>query len=165
MFAASESLQSGSGTWHNEPMDAIEPLIRRDLPKVLELLEEADLPAAGVEEHNDSFLVARDEDGGVVGCVGMEVYGDVGLLRSLAVRPSTRGRGIGNLLVEALFERAREKGVGALYLLTTTAEDYFPRFGFEVIAREDADPRLDASEEFRGACPDSAICMMRHLSS
>lgn len=145
-------------------MDAIEPLTRKELPKILELLDEADLPAAGVEEHLGSFLVARDE-GVLVGCVGMEVYGDVGLLRSLVVRPSTRGSGIGKLLVEALFERAREKGVGALYLLTTTAEDYFPRFGFEVIAREDADPRLHASEEFRGACPDSAICMVRQLSS
>jgi len=145
-------------------MDAIEPLTRRELPKVLELLDEADLPAAGVEEHLDSLFVVRDE-GALVGCVGMEVYGDVGLLRSLAVRPSTRGSGVGTLLVEALFERARRRGLRALYLLTTTAEDYFPRFGFEVIAREDADPRLHASEEFRGACPDSATCMVRRLSS
>lgn len=145
-------------------MDAIEPLTRRELPKILELLDEADLPAAGVEEHLDSFIVARDE-GALVGCVGMEVYGDVGLLRSLVVRPSTRGSGVGRLLVEALFERAREKGLDSLYLLTTTADDYFSRFGFEAIAREDADPRLQASEEFRGACPDSAICMVRRLSS
>lgn len=142
---------------------AVQPASRKELPEILELLKEADLPVEGVEEHLESFLVAR-HGGALVGCVGMEIYGDVGLLRSLAVRPSTRGAGVGRRLVEELFQRAREKGLTALYLLTTTAEEYFPRFGFVVVQRQDADPRLHASEEFRGACPDSAICMVRRSS-
>src|SRR2546430_8204610 len=38
--------------------------------------------------------------------------------------------GIGRQLVEQLLERAEEAGIDELYLLTTTAENYFPRFGF-----------------------------------
>lgn len=144
-------------------MRSVEPLERTEVPQILALLEEADLPVAGVEDHVESFLVAR-EDHGLLGCVGLEIYGDVGLLRSLVVRPITRGGGVGKLLIEALFETARERKLTALYLLTTSAAEYFPRFGFDVIAREDADSRLFASEEFRGACPESAVCMLRRLT-
>lgn len=146
---------------------SIEAAERDELPRILELLEEADLPVAGVD-HAESFLVARERDeqdqqGRLVGCIGLEAYGDVGLLRSLVVRPDTRGGGLGKLLVERLLETARARGVSAMYLLTTTADEYFPRFGFEPIPREQADSRLRASEEFRGACPDSAVCMWRRL--
>lgn len=140
---------------------SIESAQRADLPRVLEMLEESDLPVAGVD-HVDSFIVAR-EDGRLVGCIGLEAYEDVGLLRSLVVRSETRSSGVGKLLVERLVESARERGMSTLYLLTTTAEEYFPRFGFERIARDEADSRLHVSEEFRGACPDSAVCMRRRL--
>ena len=140
---------------------SIEPARREELPRILELLEEADLPVAGVD-HAESFLVAREQDR-LVGCIGLEMYGEAGLLRSLVVRPDTRGRGLGKLLVERLLETARARGVSVLYLLTTTADEYFPRFGFEPIPREQADSRLQASEELRGACPDSAVCMWRRI--
>lgn len=137
----------------------VEASAREDLPGVLALLESASLPSAGVEEHFGEFLVARDGGGDVLGCIGAEVYGSVGLLRSLAVSEKARSAGIGRLLVEALLERSRERGLAALYLLTTTAEGYFPRFGFAVLRRDEADPRLAASEELRGACPDTAVLM------
>lgn len=134
-----------------------------DLPAVLALLSESSLPSAGVEEHFDSFLVARDEEGRLMGCVGLERYGNVGLLRSLAVGNARRGAGVGKHLVEELFVMARSRGVETLYLLTTTAERYFPRFGFEVIPRAEADPKLARSEELRGACPSTAVLMRRRL--
>ncbi len=140
---------------------SIETAKRSELPRILELLEEADLPVAGVDRA-ESFLVAREQER-LVGCIGLEIYGDVGLLRSLVVRPDTRGGGLGKLLVERLLETARVRGVSVLYLLTTTADEYFPRFGFEPIPRDQADSRLQASEELRGACPDSAVCMWRRL--
>lgn len=139
----------------------IEAAKREELPRILELLEEADLPVAGVDDV-ESFLVAREEEG-VVGCIGLEAYDDVALLRSLVVRAQTRGSGLGRLLVERLLELASERGVRSVYLLTTTADEYFPRFGFERIPREEADPRLQASQEFRGACPDSAVCMRKRV--
>lgn len=133
------------------------------LPEVVALLKSSNLPTRGVAEHFDSFLVARGEDGSLAGCVGLEIHGDVGLLRSLAVSGPARGGGFGTRLVERLFDLARSKGVETLYLLTTTAEDYFPRFGFERLAREEADPKLEASEELRGACPASAVLMRRRI--
>ncbi len=136
---------------------------RDDLPDVLDLLRSSSLPVAGVEEHLDSFLVARDEAGRLVGTIGLEVYGEVGLLRSLAVRSDRRSAGVGTELVERLMVLAREKKIGTVYLLTTTAETYFPRFGFACVPREQADSRLAVSEELRGACPSSAILMRARL--
>jgi N-acetylglutamate synthase-like GNAT family acetyltransferase len=136
---------------------------RDALPEVLALLRESSLPIAGVAENIESFLVARGDDGSLLGCVGLEVYGNVGLLRSLAVAGRARGSGLGARLVEGIFQLALSKGVEDLYLLTTTAESYFPRFGFERLSREEADARLAASEELRGACPASAVLMRRTL--
>jgi amino-acid N-acetyltransferase len=52
-----------------------------------------------------------------------------------------------------------------VFLLTTTAEKFFPRFGFEQIAREDVPPSVQASVEFTSACPTSAIVMRKRLTS
>jgi amino-acid N-acetyltransferase len=141
----------------------IVPPERHDLSEVLALLRDSDLPLAGVEEHFESFLFARTDEGTLAGCVGLETYGDVGLLRSLAVAAPARGAGLGARLVERLVDLARSKGVLTLYLLTTTAESYFSRFGFERLVREEADPRLEDSAELRGACPASAVLMRRKL--
>lgn len=129
-----------------------------ELEKVLRLLQRLDLPIDGVEEHFDEFLVF-EEQGRVMGAVGLEVYGAVGLLRSLAVEPLEQSSGLGSRLVEAVLKRAWERKLDALYLLTTTADRYFPRFGFEPIARDEMDPRLGASKELQGACPQRAVCM------
>ncbi|HSF17938.1 MAG TPA: arsenic resistance N-acetyltransferase ArsN2 [Vicinamibacteria bacterium] len=134
-----------------------------ELDEVLELLGESALPGAGVEDHFGGFLVARDGDGRVVGCIGMEKYGDAGLLRSLAVRADERRTGVGRCLVERLLEEARVSKIRSMFLLTTTAEWYFSRFGFQPIGRDEADPRLGASQELRGACPDSAVLMHLRL--
>ena len=49
------------------------------------------------------------------------------------------------------------------FLLTTTAERFFPKFGFERIERTDVPASLQASIEFRSACPSSAIVMRKAL--
>jgi amino-acid N-acetyltransferase len=131
---------------------------RQELPEVLALLKDAGLPGEGVAEHFGSFLVARDSDG-LVGAIGLECYRDVGLLRSLVVRPSKRGRGWGARLVNHLLSLARDNEVSTVYLLTTTADGFFPRFGFTPITRDDLDARLEVSAELQGACPETAVIM------
>jgi amino-acid N-acetyltransferase len=131
---------------------------REELEVVLSLLERSDLPPDGVHEHLAGFLVAESQ-GQILGTVGLEIYDSVGLLRSLAVEPAEQGSGLGARLVESVLDEAREKNLEAVYLLTTTADRYFPRFGFERLAREEVDPRLDASKELQGACPQTAFCM------
>ena len=93
----------------------------------------------------------------------MEVYGQAGLLRSVAVGVEHRGEGWGERLTKAALELARERGVRDIYLLTTTASHFFPRFGFTAIPRAELDPALEQSEELRGACPASALAMRASL--
>jgi amino-acid N-acetyltransferase len=133
-----------------------------DFAGVVRLLEAAELPTAGLEPSLPDFLVA-EESGRVVGAVGLEVYGECALLRSAVVDAGRRGSGLGIDLVESLLRRAATRGVREIYLLTTTAEHFFPRFGFLTIPRRDVAPVVRASEEFRGACPDTAIAMRKVL--
>ena len=129
-----------------------------DWETVEQLLTARHLPTAGARDHLASFVVATTGLS-LLGCAGFERYGEVGLLRSVAVAEDVGRRGIGAELVRALLEQARALGLRELYLLTTTAAEYFPRFGFEPIGRETLPSSLQASEELRGACPASAVAM------
>jgi amino-acid N-acetyltransferase len=133
-----------------------------DWTAVERLLLSCDLPVAGARAHFGSFIVAVDGDA-VVGCVGAEVYGSDTLLRSLAVRADRRARGAGDVLVARLMEALRVRGVQRVALLTTTAEAFFARRGFVSVARADVPEAVRASEEFRGACPASAVAMVFDL--
>jgi amino-acid N-acetyltransferase len=129
-----------------------------DYPAVIALLEAAGLPTAGVPRTLDDFLVANRKDG-LAGAIGLERYGSGALLRSAVVRPGDQGTGIGAALVRALLDRARDGGLREIYLLTTTAERWFPRFGFTLIEREQVPDAVRVSVEFREACPASAAVM------
>lgn len=129
-----------------------------DLPAVHGLLCEAALPLEGVPADLTNFLVAERE-GAIVGAIGLERYSESALLRSAVVHPSLRGRGVGDSLVTALLEHGRSLGVRDMVLLTTTAEAWFPRFGFKRIARDEVPAALHASAELKGACPASAVVM------
>jgi N-acetylglutamate synthase-like GNAT family acetyltransferase/protein-tyrosine-phosphatase len=140
----------------------LRPAAAADHPQVSALLERVGLPLAGVSPELGGFVVA-ERDGVIVGSAALEQYGVVGLLRSVAVDPVHRGSGLGAALVDAVLERARSSGVGDVFLLTTTAERYFPRHEFVVVSRDEAPEALQASAEFRGACPASAVLMHRRL--
>ena len=129
-----------------------------DYPAVIALLEAGGLPTAGVPRTLVDFLVADTGDG-LAGAIGLERYGSGALLRSAVVRPGDQGTGIGAALVRAVFDRARDGGLREIYLLTTTAERWFPRFGFTPIERDQVPEALRASVEFREACPASAAVM------
>ena len=132
--------------------------IKADYPAVIALLEAAGLPTAGVPRTLVDFLVADTGDG-LAGAVGLERYGSDALLRSAVVRPGDQGSGIGAALVRALLDRARDGGLREIYLLTTTAERWFPRFGFRPVGRDQVPEAVRASVEFREACPASAAVM------
>ncbi len=135
---------------------------KSDLSAVEKLLTASNLPLDGVRDHFADFIVAEDSNG-IEGAVGLEKYDSVALLRSAVVAPGQRGNGVGRQLVEQLLERAEEDGIDELYLLTTTAEKYFPRFGFMPTTRAAVPEELKSSAEFRGACPDTAVVMKRRL--
>jgi amino-acid N-acetyltransferase len=135
-----------------------------DLPAVESLLSMSNLPTEGVRENFSGFLVA-ETDGEIAGAIGLEEFGAVALLRSAVVSPQHRGSGIGRRLLERLLEGAEEAGIDELYLLTTTAEKYFPRFGFTHTTRSAVPEAVKASAEFHGACPDTAVVMTRRVGA
>src|SRR5207244_7402743 len=106
------------------------------------------------------FVVA-EAGGAIVGTAALEVCCDNALLRSVAVAPEWRSRGLGRALVTRVIADAEAQGLRALYLLTTTAEHYFPSFGFQPIARDEVPVEVRGTEEFQTACPASAVVMCR----
>jgi amino-acid N-acetyltransferase len=142
---------------------AIRPARPDDLAAVSDLLSAAGLPLAGVPEAFGEFVVAESE-GRAVGAAGLERHGDVGLLRSVVVVPAYRRTGLGGTLTERILTRARNEHLKSVYLLTTTAAGFFPRLGFHRIERAALPAALNTSEELRGACPDTAVAMVRDLS-
>jgi amino-acid N-acetyltransferase len=135
---------------------------RADFSEVMRLLEQNHLPIDGLRDHLATTIVARDT-GSVVGSAALEVYPDGALLRSVAVAPSHQGRGLGRELTSAAIQLAADSHVSAIYLLTTTAESYFPRFGFERIDRARVPAGVQTSVEFTSACPSSATVMRKAL--
>jgi amino-acid N-acetyltransferase len=131
---------------------------KADFEAIKRLLQEAGLPLDGVGEAEGTYLVTR-EGGAVIGCVGLEVYGVYGLLRSLAVSPERRGQGVGTALTRRALELAREKGLRRVFLLTMTAEAFFTRFGFAPLPREEAPAEIRGSAELSWVCPDTVILM------
>lgn len=129
-----------------------------DLASVERLLVANGLPIAGVADALCTFIVAEHE-GEIVGVVGLELCRDHGLLRSTAVDPAYRDRGLGRALVERIIAEAEARGIHALYLLTTTAERYFPSFGFVATTRDAVPPPIRDTIEFASACPASATVM------
>src|SRR3712207_4548223 len=136
----------------------------RDLAAVERLLTASSLPLEGVAENLASFVVA-ESGGDLVGVAGLEVCCNNALLRSTAVDPAWRGRGVGRQLVERVIAEAEARGIRALYLLTTTAERYFPSFGFARTTREAVPDEVRATAEFQGACPASAVVLSRALAT
>jgi len=142
-----------------EPME-IRPATDSDLEHVEALLRDARLPLEGAR---DAFRVGfvADEHEAIVGAVALEMYPDSALLRSLVVHQTAQGKGLGGRLTQAAIEEAQRRGVYAIYLLTTTAEQFFPRFGFVAVDRQSMPLSIQGSIEFQSACPASAVAMRR----
>lgn len=132
----------------------------RDVQAIERLLRSNALPEAGVAERLGTTLVALD-DGSVVGTAAVELFADGALLRSVAVTPDRRSTGVGSILVRRALDLAAAHGVDDVFLLTTTADAYFPRFGFQRVGREAVPVGVRSSEEFTSSCPASAIVMRR----
>ena len=126
------------------------------------LLADAGLPTSDVRSKTDCFRVAVVGDA-PVGTGGIEPLGSNGLLRSVVVAPSERGRGYGGALVEALADHAREGGIESLYLLTTTAADFFTAHGFQRVARESVPAPVRETAQFDELCPETATVMCKRL--
>jgi amino-acid N-acetyltransferase len=140
----------------------IERARQEDANELVALLAESSLPVDGFLDHLATTLVARSS-AGVIGIAGLELYADGALLRSVCVAAGSKGAGVGRQLVEATMRMAADRAISSLYLLTTTADDYFSRFGFERIERRQVPLSVQSSVEFTSVCPSSATVMRRGL--
>jgi amino-acid N-acetyltransferase len=155
-----------NGPLEEEHVDAdwvIRPATFADMAAAAALLTNSDLPDEGLDA-GAGFAIAEIR-GRVVGVAGVELHRPFGLLRSVAVAENLRGSGLGGALVQNRLRWAADQDLTALYLLTLDAADYFKRFGFRSLSREDAPPTIRRSQEFETLCPDTATVMVRPVGS
>ncbi|WP_276372362.1 arsenic resistance N-acetyltransferase ArsN2 [Chryseolinea sp. H1M3-3] len=138
-----------------------------DSTKLQELesfLELNNLPFTDLTLEGNVFWKYCDPQGNMVGSGGLEMYGDVALLRSVAVRQAERSKNLGSKIVNKLLQHAKESGIKSVFLLTETAHDFFLKKGFTDLSRDEVPIALKTSSEFSFVCPASAKCMVYHLS-
>ena len=126
--------------------------------EIKSILAQCRLLTDDITPHLANFVVAR-VNSKIVGVIGLEACGESGLLRSLAVKPELRLRGIAMVLHTHIFARARLLNIKELYLLTNTAFGYAFRLGFNTINREDVAKSIQATAQFQSLCPITSTCM------
>lgn len=85
---------------------------------------------AFVESHLDDYLVIRDDDGRIAGCVCIDDYSpSLVELVSLAVDPAQQRKGLGTRLIAAAVDLARKRGYPEMFAVSF-ADDLFTRCGF-----------------------------------
>jgi amino-acid N-acetyltransferase len=136
----------------------------KDDARIRELLSDAELPFEDITAHLNDFLVA-EHTSTIVGTVGLEPYGDIALLRSLAVAASYRNKGVGRKLYDGVVAHARLKGVKRLYLLTTTAKRIFRDLGFHDVDRNLLPDEISTTDEFQKLCPETAVGMTKDIDN
>jgi len=130
---------------------------------VKQLLSESGLPISDITTQHLQHFFGCGSILGLEGVIGLELFGEAALLRSLAVASSRRVSGVGSALVAHAERHARDQGVQSLYLLTTTAEKFFLRRGYTRIPREAAPASIQGTKEFSGICPASSAFMVKQL--
>lgn len=140
----------------------IRAALANDVASITALLTESGLPASDVDVALvEGFLVAENENGEIVGCIGLERFGYSALLRSLVVAPTSRSKQLSSTLLFAAESRARMQGVRELWLLTTTAAAMFRRYGYADADRVTAPREVQGSAQFQKLCPATAACMRK----
>lgn len=148
-------------------MDTSSGISVRELepPDVLTLramLAAADLPTAEIDRAGARYIKLC-RGGETIAFAGLEAHGRDALLRSVVVHPVERGRGAGRHVVEAALAGAAKAGIATVYLLTTTAPEFFARLGFAVVPRDQVPPAIARTSEFATLCPASAVCMRKDI--
>ena len=134
---------------------------KEEVQQVIELLQQQNLPVSDIDESKLLFFV-KDGDK-VIGTAGFEVFDNCALVRSVSVIKEAHGKGYGKLINNKLENFAKEKNITSLYLLTTTAKDFFEKQGYTIVNREEVPESIQRTTEFSSICPSSAIVMKKEL--
>jgi amino-acid N-acetyltransferase len=139
----------------------IEPLDLNN--EVKTLLQSESLPTADLHGPDPVLLLGLREGSKIAGVVGVQIFDDAGLLRSLVVSRDCRKTGYGQALVASAEALARERGARSIYLLTATAAGFFAKLGYDIVQRAEAPSAIAKTAQFAGLCPSSATCMYKVL--
>lgn len=131
--------------------------------ELLKLLESCDLLISDIASSNALYFFGCHQDGKLVGVVGLERFGAVALLRSLAVSVELRGSGLGRTLVQYAESEASSMGIAALFLLTDTAEQFFTKLNYQLLSRENAPAVIKNTAQFSTLCPATSSFMSKQL--
>lgn len=126
------------------------------------LLTSVNLPIEDLPGDLTNFVLAKQDDQ-IIGSAGLEILGPFALLRSLAVHVACQGKGIGNALYQSIITVALEKNIKNLYLITTTADQYFEKLGFKRIDRAKVPEAIQQTAQFSDICPASSVVMMKKM--
>jgi amino-acid N-acetyltransferase len=143
-------------------MEIIKAIHHRE--SIAAILDTEKLPSGDLPSTLENFVVAL-QNGEVIGVAGLEIYTDYGLLRSLAVKPIFRDKGVAGKLLLQIEDLASSKGLKAIYLMTETAPGYFNNKGYIKVTRTEVPLAIQASSEFSHVCPQSAIVMKKILTA
>ena len=133
-----------------------------DFSAIIKLLQGVDLPTADISPNVSHFFVV-EEEGHIIATAGLEIHDNFGLLRSVAVDKDHRNRSLATMLVDKLLSYASDQKIGTIYLITTTAEQYFAKKGFQTVNRNNVPLSITSSSEFSMMCPSTATVMMKSL--
>lgn len=138
----------------------------KDLPGIVALLMVCSLPSSDLKVASLTHFHIIESAGRLVGVAGLEMAGSHGLLRSVAVAPDFRGKGLADRLVEAAETASRKSDLSALYLLANDAHaaSYFGRLGYTSVDRARVPAVLLALPEFNQLCPQSCPCLRKVLN-
>ena len=143
---------------------SIRPATSDDVSTIEALLRDAGLPTEGLADiaaRAPGDVVVAVSGGAIVGAAAIEVAGTNALLRSVVVRQDDRSAGVGREMVTRLLAEADQRRYDGVYLLTTTAGDWFPRFGFSRVERTSVPRAIAETWEFKTGCGESAVAMAR----
>jgi len=129
--------------------------------KAIELLEINELPTSDLDE--DKFLYLLWENDMIIGTGGLEIFDDCGLLRSVSVMPGLQGKGYGRFINSELEKFAFDSGIRCMYLLTTTAREFFEKQGYCEVKRENVPGSIRQTSEYSSVCPSTAVVMKKKL--
>jgi protein-tyrosine-phosphatase/N-acetylglutamate synthase-like GNAT family acetyltransferase len=126
----------------------IRPALGLDFDEVVELIAASGLPIGGVLDQFPAAYVVARQDGRMVGVAGLERFGAAGVLRSVAVADDYRGTGLGIALTANRLLASKDP----IYLLATSAPEFFTRFGFHPVPRASVPPEIEARFPASAAC-------------
>lgn len=153
---------------YNQHSDVM-PVVEKDYSAVTDLLRRCELDVSDISEdawrheHQAYFVKIQNADGNVVACGGIEILGNTGLLRSIAVGSDSRSRGYGKSIVSRLESLANQAGLERLFALTETASTYFGEQHYLSLDRDDAPAELQKTAQFSSLCSPDAQCLFKDL--